>query len=100
MGKAGVGVDSKTPCLTLLEGITFVPWWRGWIGVTGRSRRLACLTGNDRAPCMPHVSFVSTQIQGKNPRKCTNPTIHPGGAYLGYHSSALCKCAVMEFDCL
>jgi len=47
------------------------------------------LTGSDKPPCRPHVSVVSSQPQGENPRKCTNPTIHPGGAYLGYRRNAL-----------
>jgi hypothetical protein len=47
------------------------------------------LTGSDKHPCRPHVSVVSSQPQGENPHKCTNPTIHRGGPYLGYRRNAL-----------
>jgi hypothetical protein len=81
-------VDSRTPYLTLLEGITFEPRVasvdRGYREVPSPN-----LTGSDKHPCRPHASVVSSQPQGENPRKCTNPTIHPGGAYLGYRRHAL-----------
>jgi hypothetical protein len=89
-------VDSRTPCLTLLEGITFEPRVasvdRGYREVPSPN-----LTGSDKHPCRPHASVVSSQPQGENPRKCTNPTIHPGGAYLVSGLSP--QRVVMEFDC-